>query len=217
MSIVPQITVIIPAHNEEAFIGRAIRSVLNQNIPRDEYEIIVVNDGSTDRTAYAMEVFQGDVFQITNATCEGLPACLNKAIHKSRGQFIVRVDADDYVRADYLYILRQYLRDNTDFAAIACDYLLVDDQENVLGRKNCMDDPIGCGIMFRTDCLVNIGMYDEEFLMHEDRDLRIRFQNQYEIHRVPLPMYRYRQHSKNMTKQEHMNNHFIDKLDKKHG
>ena len=213
---IPPISVIIPAYNEEKYLGRAIRSLLNQSLDRSQYEIIVVNDASSDRTAYAMDLFAEEIIALTNETQQGLPGSLNRAIHKARGQYIVRLDADDYVSKDYLHVLNLFLEENREMGAVACDYLLVDDQENVIERKNCETDPIGCGIMFRTDHLISIGMYDEEFLMHEDRDLHIRFSQKHSIIRVPLPMYRYRQHEQNMTKQRDQWDFYEDRLAEKH-
>jgi glycosyltransferase involved in cell wall biosynthesis len=195
----PQISVIIPAYNAERFIGRAIRSVLSQTVALGEFEVIAVDDASEDRTAYALDLFKGDISVHQNPTHLGLPATLNYAVRAARGKYIVRVDADDYVRSDYLYILQQFLEDNTYMDAVACDYLVVDDAENVVDRCNCLERPIGCGIMFRTDHLIDIGLYDADFLMHEDRDLRLRFLRKYSIHRVELPLYRYRRHASNMT------------------
>ena len=100
MSKIPIISVIIPVHNEERFIGRAIRSVLNQNVPGDDYEIIVVNDASQDRTDYALKLFEDEIHVITNEKQLGLPASLNRAIRVARGKYVVRVDGDDYVAPD---------------------------------------------------------------------------------------------------------------------
>ena len=216
MRVVPQISVIIPAMNEERFIGRAIRSILNQTVPREIYEVIAVNDASEDRTAYAMGLFADEITVLSNETRLGLPGSLNRAIKKAKGKYIVRLDADDYVRSDYLYILKQFLEDNPYMDAVACDYVLVDDQENVIARRNCSEHPIGCGIMFRTDHLIDVGLYDDEFLMHEDRDLRHRFEKRYRIYRVELPLYRYRQHDGHMTKNSHVWNAFEDRLKEKH-
>jgi hypothetical protein len=53
--------------------------------------------------------------------------------------------------------------------------------------------------MFKTENLVEIGLYNEKFLLHEEKELRIRFEKKYSIERVPLPLYRYRKHQSNMT------------------
>ena len=195
----PTISVIVPTHNEEKFIGRCLRSLIKQSLPQGSYEIIVVNDGSTDATTSVLDLFS-DVTQIvTNTEQLGLPASLNRGIRMARGQFIVRVDADDYVHRDYLKVLSLHLQLNNDIDAIACDYLLINEQQDVIAQKNCLEDPIGCGIMFRIDHLISVGLYNEEFIMREEEDLRIRFLENYAIERVRLPLYRYRKHPDNMT------------------
>ena len=216
MSLLPTISIIIPAHNQERYIGRCLRSVLNQTYARDNYEIIVIDDASSDRTDYALELFESEIVLIRNQEQLGLPGSLNKGIRKARGRYVIRLDPDDYVHAEYLNVLSMHLDLNSQFDAVACDYLLVDDQEDVLQQKNCMDDPIGCGIMFRIDHLIDIGLYDEGFLSREEEDLRIRFEKKYSIERVALPLYRYRRHDNNMTNDEERMNDFAKNLSEKH-
>lgn len=211
----PFISVIIPAYNEERFIGRALRSVISQSHV-DSFEVLVVNDGSTDRTQYALDLFKEEITILQNETRLGLPASLNRAIRVARGKYIVRVDADDYVTDDYLYILQRFLEVNTYMDAVACDYLVVDDCESVIERRNCMEHPIGCGIMFRSAQLIDIGLYDDGLLMHEDRDLRARFKEKYSISRVELPLYRYRRHPDNMTNDRSAWEHYENQLREKH-
>ena len=212
----PQVSIIIPAFNAERFIGRALRSVIGQSYV-DAFEIIVVDDCSTDRTAFALELFKGEISLLRNDSRLGLPGTLNRAIRAARGKYIVRVDADDYVSHDYLYILQRFLEGNTYMDAIACDYLVVDDAENIIERVNCMERPIGCGIMFRSDHLIDIGLYDDALLMHEDRDLRLRFLEKYAIARLELPLYRYRRHNGNMTNDKTASETYERKLREKHG
>ena len=183
----------------------------------DAFEIIVVDDCSTDRTAFALELFKGEISLLRNDSRLGLPGTLNRAIRAARGKYIVRVDADDYVAHDYLYILQRFLEGNTYMDAIACDYLVVDDAENIIERVNCMERPIGCGIMFRSDHLIDIGLYDDALLMHEDRDLRLRFLEKYAIARLELPLYRYRRHNGNMTNDKTASETYERKLREKHG
>jgi glycosyltransferase involved in cell wall biosynthesis len=211
------VSVIVAAHNEERFIGRCIRSLLAQRFPRDKFEIVVVNDGSTDRTPMILASFGADIRVLTNETNIGLPASINRAIHTIHSKYLVRVDADDYVNESFLDVLYMFLAENPDLDAVACDYLLVDDREDVLGRRNCMDEPIACGIMFRTDQLLDVGLYDETFLLHEDRDLRVRFLEKHTIDRVPLPLYRYRRHADNITNDTAAMEHHYQRLIDKHG
>jgi len=212
----PTISVLITAYNVEGYIGRAIRSALNQSIPRDSYEILVVNDCSTDRTRFALEVFEDDIRLINNEERIGLPASLNKGIKKAKGRFVVRLDGDDYIHKDFLKVLDLHLSLDDDIDAIACDYLLVDNDEHILGKTNCLEAPIACGIMFRIGQLIDIGLYDENFVVREDEDLRIRFLKKYSIARVQIPLYRYRRHNNNLTNNKEKMDKYNKILKEKH-
>ena len=216
MSHLPTISVIVPVHNGEKFISRCLRSLLNQTLSDGDFEIIVIDDGSTDNTLKVLEHFQGAITLKQNEAQQGLPASLNTGILSSNGRFIIRVDADDYVHSEYLNVLALHLSLNTDIDAVACDYYLIDEKENIIERKNNIDDPIGCGILFRTDQMIDLGLYDEAMLIHEEKDFRMRFESKYSITRVPLPLYRYRQHGQNMTQDQTRVQHFESKLKEKH-
>ena len=78
------------------------------------------------------------------------------------------------------------------------------------------NEPIGCGIMFRIEHLIKVGLYDEKFLSREDEDLLIRFQKEFKVTNLKIPLYKYRQHSNNMTKNKKKLKKFKIKLKKKH-
>jgi len=216
-----KVTVIVAVYNQERFIGRCLRSLLHQSMPHSEYEIIVIDDGSTDRTAYALELFcdpfDSVVRIIRGEKNGGLPAALNKGLHEAKAPFVVRVDSDDFVNSNFLNFLNYYLESNEYADAVACDYLLLDDAENVLKRGNSKNAPIACGIMFRKHQLFEIGLYDEDFRCHEERELRVRFEERYTIHHLELPLYRYRRHENNITNRyDEMEKH-REQLIEKHG
>jgi len=211
------VSVLVPVHNQEKYIGRCLRSLLHQSMNQFNYEIIIVNDASTDRTDYALELFKGDLIKVINHDKrKGLPHALNMGIKESEGKYIVRVDSDDYVNEHYLLFLSTFLEMNKYMDAVACDYILVDDNEKVLGIKNFVEEPIGCGIMFRKEQLVKVGMYDPEMKAHEDKDMFIRFTERYKIHRIELPLYRYRKHGDSMTANSEVMEKYKEKLNKKH-
>ena len=195
----PKLSVIIPVFNQEKYLGRCLRSLLNQTFPKEQYEIIVINDGSTDKTPFVLETFKNKLINKLNFKNKGLPYSINKGIIASKARFIVRVDSDDYVNEQFLNILYTFISSNPEIDAFACDYYTVNDKEKFLERINCLSKPIGCGIIFRVEQLIEIGMYDKKFLLHEDKDLRFRFQKKFKINRIPIPLYRYRKHSSNIT------------------
>ena len=216
MTHLPTVSLVVAVRNQEKYIGRCIRSILNQTYPRIDYEVIVVNDASTDHTKFALELFENEIKLINNDVQKGLPGSLNVGIRSARGRFVVRIDGDDFVHTEYVNILSLHLALNPWMDAVACDYNLVVNDE-VIERMNCEEHPIGCGIMFRIDQLVELGLYDEQFLLHEDKDLRIRFLEKHQIHRVALPLYRYRRHDENMTNDHGAMNGYMDALSAKHG
>ena len=79
-----------------------------------------------------------------------------------------------------------------------------------------MEKPIGCGVMFKTNHLMEIGLYDEDFQLHEERELRHRFEKKYKIHHLELPLYRYRRHETNITNDQEALDYHEKKLKQKH-
>ena len=195
----PLVSVIIPVYNQEKWIGRCLRSLINQTMKREDYELIVVDDGSVDRSGYAFDLFNDEIELIKLSQNKGLPAALNRGIRSSKGKYIVRVDSDDFVNENFIFLLYEFLENNKYMDAVACDYFLVNDEEEVIKRENCMVNPIGCGIMFESIHLFEIGLYDEDFQLNEERELRVRFEKKYKIYRLELPLYRYRRHENNIT------------------
>lgn len=213
----PLVSVIVSVHNQEKYLGRCLRSLLAQDMERSEYEIVVVDDASTDRSPYALELFADEVQLVQFDVNRGLPSALNAGLRHATAPWVVRVDADDYVNSRFLSTLYQFMELNPEFDAVSCDYLLVDNSEEVLGRGNVDEEPIACGIMFKLEQLIEVDLYDENFLSHEDLDLRHRFLGKYRIHRIPLPLYRYRRHDENMTNNKERLEHYDQMLHTKHG
>ena len=192
------VAIVMAAHNEEKFIERALRSCLSQSADPFSYQIVVVDDGSTDATRRIAETFV-EIQLLANEVQLGLPASLNRGLKAAHARFVVRVDADDYVHHDFVRTLSLFLELNPYMDAVACDYVTVDQHEDHIEHVNCLERPIGCGVMFRKERLIELGLYDESFLMAEDLDLRLRFERRWQMHRVELPLYRYRLHGENMT------------------
>lgn len=211
-----KVSIIITNYNYGRYLERAIRSCLNQSLSRGEFEIIVVDDCSTDESHVVLKNFESEVRIIKNDMNLGLSASRNKGIRSAYGQYVMNLDADDYLDSKCIEILSFYLSRNLFMDAVACDYILVDNAEKHINRKDSMEEPIACGIMFRKDQLLNIGLYDTTFEAREEEDLRLRFLEKYSIHGIHLPLYRYRMHNTNMTKDEVLMKNSLKKLQIKH-
>lgn len=210
------VSIIITAYNYEKYIERAIRSCLDQSLPKSQYEVIVINDCSTDNTTKILENYESEIRIFNLEKNVGLSAARNFAVKKAKGQFIVFLDADDYIQRDLLFIEKLFLTENNLLDAVSVDYFLVDERGNHIEHVNAEKKPIACGIMFRKDFLLDIGLYDETFKAREEEDLRIRFLKKHNIYNIILPLYRYRMHDNNLTKNKKIMSHYKRKLNGKH-
>lgn len=210
------VSIIITAYNYEKYIERAIRSCLDQSLSKDQYEVIVVNDGSTDNTHIILENYDTEVRVFNLKENVGLSAARNYGVKKALGQFIIFLDADDYIQRDLLLVQKTFLAENNTLDAVSVNYYLVDERGTHTEHVNSEEKPIACGIMFRKDLLIDIGLYDESFRAREEEDLRIRFLKKYSIYNIILPLYRYRMHENNLTKNKSEMDKYQQELAKKH-
>ena len=211
-----KISIIIICYNYARYLSRAIRSALNQTFDKNKYEIIVVDDASTDKTREVMTSYEGFIRPILLKDNVGLARARNIGIKAALGQYIVNLDADDYFDENILYVESLFLSLNNNFDAVSCDYFLVGEKEQHTKRVSGIDYPIACGVMFRKDLLIDIGLYDESFKAREEEDLRIRFLKKYNIYNIDLPLYRYRRHENNLTNNVEIMEEYKKKIIYKH-
>ena len=195
-------SIIVTSHNYGEYVERCVRSCLSQSFPRDDFEVVLVDDASTDRTLEIVEKFKTfPTFRvIANPQNVGVAEASNIGIRAALGQYVVRVDADDYVNANFLLFLSTYLAENHDAFAVACDYILCDERGEKIERKYADAEPISCAIMYRKDLLTKAGLYDPAFRHLEERELRQRLGDAYRVDHLRIPLYRYRMHAGNKTK-----------------
>ena len=158
--------------------------------------------------------FQG-VKIIKNKKNLRLPSSINIGIKNAKGRYIVRVDSDDYVGRNFLYLSKLFLDMNREYQAVATDYYLVNNDERKLEKINCLSKEIACGVMFRKECLFDIGLYNEKFKMREGHELKKRFEKKYKIGHLEFPLYKYRSHKENRTRDKKKLKKFNNLLKKK--
>lgn len=196
---VPEVSIIITNYNYGKYISRCLRSCLNQE--RVLYEVIVVDDCSTDNSFDMIRPFSEQIRLLKTSKNSGVASAANLGIENAKGQFFFRVDADDYINKDMSFIMKKYLESNHDAFCVSSDYLMVDDYENTIERKYAENENISCGIMYRRDLFLSLGGYNPKMRHREEEELRKRLGEKYSIHHLKIPFYRYRMHNTNKTKQ----------------
>jgi glycosyltransferase involved in cell wall biosynthesis len=196
----PDISVVITNYNYGKYIRRCLRSLLNQELDRQRYELILVDDHSADDSLEAVATFAGagDIKVIVNKRNLGIGASARIGVDHSRGKYFVRVDADDYVQPPFLATLYTFLRFCPKYVGVSCDYFVTDNDERVMTVESFKDKGLACGLMLRTSYLERIGSYNRKKRVFEDRDLFERIEPE-KIFHLPVPLYNYVKHGASVT------------------
>ena len=111
-----QLSIIIPIYNVEKYINECLKSIYDQKVCDDDFEIIAVNDGTPDKSMMIVEKYalEHDNLRIINKVNEGVASARNVGIAKAIGNYIAFVDADDYIEKDSLENIFKFLYDSTD-------------------------------------------------------------------------------------------------------
>lgn len=209
---VPTVTVVIPSYNNARYIGQTLDSIAAQTF--DDYEVIVVNDGSDDREELErlLESHPLPVIYISQEN-KGVSAARNAAIRIGRGEFYAQLDADDQWTPEYLEVQLGILRENPDVALVYPNARIIGDGAPVelefmkvspsegevtfesLVRQRCT--VLTC-VTARMSAIRETGMFDEGLRSCEDFDLWLRLVKhggRIVYHRRILALYRRHQGS----------------------
>lgn len=207
----PLISVIIPAYNSETTIRETIESVLKQTF--SDFELIVINDGSTDRTleiASSIKDARIKVFSYANA---GGAVSRNRGFSHSYGEFIAFLDADDLWTPDKLEAQLEALKENPQ-AAVAYSWLNAIDESGKFLRKGNHRTEIGdiftklylipfvetgSNPLIRRQAFIDVNGFDESLTASQDYDLYLRLAARFEFIAVPFPQVLYRISSNSMS------------------
>jgi len=207
----PKVTVYIPTYNYGRYIEQAIDSVLKQTM--DDWELIVINDGSTDNTSEILKKYEGHPkIRIIEQQNRGLTVSNNIALRLSEGKYLVRLDADDYLDENALLVLSNMLDSRPEIGLVYPDYYVIDEDGEILEivrRKKIgeevelLDLPAhGACTMFRKEYLVRIKGYEENIDRQDGYDIWLKFTRLFEPSNVNVPLFYYRQHPGNLTKDQ---------------
>lgn len=198
------ITIAILNYNRSMYLERSIRSCLDQVCSSKNIEIIVIDDNSTDKSIKILNYYKKNINLILNKKNLGIGHSSKLAVNKSRGEYFIRVDSDDYLNRQAIQVMSDILDFNEEISYVYADHYNVKDyglkQKLVkLDKKNKLYKH-GAGIMFRKNIIKKVGNYNKSFLEAEDHDLLFRIDKAgYKSYRIPIPLYRYYIHKNNIS------------------
>lgn len=189
----PMISVLLPVYNGEKFIAQAVQSILDQTYRY--FELIIIDDGSTDRTAAILDQFQDErIKRLKNEKNIGLVGSLNRASSIAQGEYFARMDADDLSNPERLAKQVDFLEEHSEVGVLGTGAAQVDSRGRFISTLVMpqmhelilwhffFDLPIiHATVMMRKEILHLAGGYRAEFAHSEDMDLwsRMIFQTRF--------------------------------------
>ena len=188
------ISVVIPLFNKQDSIGSTINSVLRQSY-RD-FELIVVNDGSTDRSADIVRQYDDPRIKLLEKKNSGVSSARNEGIKFAEAEYIAFLDGDDLWDPEYLETISQMIKDFPEAGILGTSYSLLKNGEMVPAQKPFTDDFYGyvdncnwaygqifwtSAVCCKRSALIEIGVFDERIAYGEDLDVWWRIMLKYPI------------------------------------
>ncbi len=202
----PLVSVILPARDAELTIDAALNSLLNQTFTA--FEVIVIDDGSTDGTAARLRAFAAKDarVRIVDGGGKGVTAALIAGTALATGRYIARQDADDVSMPDRFERQVRYLDAHPEIAALGTAATTIDEQGAEIGPfptrhgpaavreglRSISATPVHGSMMIRRECLAAVGGYRAAFQSCQDFDLWLRLLERWELDNLREPLYRWR-------------------------
>ncbi|MGR3175956.1 MAG: glycosyltransferase family 2 protein [Candidatus Scalindua sp.] len=209
MSFKPLVSVLMSVYNGELFLADAVKSILAQSY--SDFELIVIDDGSSDKTPEILYQFvQMDqrIKVFKHGSNLGLTKSLNLGLAKCKGEFIVRHDADDLSEPERFACQVEFLRNYHDYGLVGTAVSRIDSQGNeidqavaIRGDKKIRGFMKGGNVfvhgsvMMRKSVIDAVGCYRTGFRYAQDYDLWLRISEISKIENLPDRLYRWRLHS----------------------
>ncbi len=195
----PLISVVMAVYNAEQTVAEAIKTILKQTYPH--FELILIDDGSTDGTADILRNFvaQDDRIHLISQKNMGLTCSLNTGLQVAKGKFIARLDADDHACPRRLEKQVELMEENPDIVLCGtnCDNIFGNGMTSEWGYKTeeNLKDSISfktpfahSTAMFRADTARQLGGYDESFVTSQDMEFWIRLSEQGRVVMLAEPL-----------------------------
>lgn len=203
----PKISIILPVYNREKLLPKAIESCLNQTFK--DFELIIIDDCSKDESfKIAAKYAEQDtrIKVIRNETNKKLPASLNIAFKKARGQYYTWTSDDNFFHENALEKMSAVLNKASDIGLVYTDYTLINEQGEI-GARLYQEPPeflpirdcVGACFLYRADLAKQIGGYNENMHLVDDYEYWLRLGLITKFAHLPESLYFYRVHAQSLT------------------
>lgn len=211
----PQISVLLPVYNGETYLRETIESILNQTY--DNFEFIIINDGSTDRTASIIKQYTDPRIRFYDQQNRGLSATLNRAIELAKGEYLARQDHDDISFPKRFEKQIAFLESHPSCGMVGtwAEILEVNKKTQRIHRHSAespvlkfellFDNPfVHSSMMIRKEVFETVGLYstDPSRQPPEDYELWSRVARKFEVANIPEVLLVYREVSSSMSRVE---------------
>lgn len=209
----PKVSVVIPAYNSMTYLPETIGSVLNQTFT--DFEVIVVNDGSSDNTEQWVAQISDPRIKLISQENQGLSGARNTGIERANGEYIAFLDADDLWESTKLEKQVRCLDEHREVGLVYTWVNLINEAGKPTGRtfKNYAEGNVwetliehnivesGSVAMVRRHCFETCGVFDRNLRSFvEDWDMWLRIASRYSFKVIQEPLVYYRQHSNSASR-----------------
>nr|WP_242067171.1 glycosyltransferase [Leptolyngbya sp. FACHB-711] len=218
--VIPVVSVVMTVYNRELYLAKAIESVLSQT--RKDFELLVWDDGSTDRSITIAQSYakQDKRIRVILAEHQGQGQALKAAFAAARGIYIGQVDSDDFLAPTALEETAALLDVYPQVGLVYTDYVVIDEKGWILGEgERCqipyskdrllIDFMIFHFRMIRRSAYEQVGGIDESFESIEDYELCLRLSEAAEIQHLKKALYYYRTHNDNLSLNKQVDQIFL--------
>ncbi|MCG2689725.1 glycosyltransferase [Candidatus Parcubacteria bacterium] len=207
------VSVVMATCNGERFLSLAVESILKQTFK--EFEFLIVNDYSTDKTSDLLKEFalkDERIKVIENTENLGLTKSLNKALKEAKGKYIARMDDDDISLEERLQKQFDFMEAHSDFALIGSLADIIDETGKVIGEKKLALDYkalkkkllfnnqlVHSSWFLRSSVLKEVGFYSEEFKKAQDYELLLRIAAKHPVCNLPEKLIQWRKRGDSLS------------------
>lgn len=204
----PKVSIVLPTYNGEKYIRESIESIIAQTF--QDWELIIVNDCSTDGTASIIQEYRekdSRIKIVNNIQNQKLPRSLNIGFREAVGKYLTWTSDDNYYLPNAIEKMTEYLDDNSKIPMVCAGMETIDGMGMITGyfveyseETMFYNDCVGACFMYRRSVLTQIGGYNPDWLLVEDYEYWLRILRECgQIGYINQVLYRYRYHESSLT------------------